>query len=304
MSSVVQNILENVIGDGARATKFDCMINFNGTGLFAAENDIYALVKTSQFPGKSHDVIDLKFKGRTIPIKGQTKYDNTWTCTFYMTQDHALKVAFENWIESLDQVHNIKRVDSDVYMAQQSNNSGYAGMMHIAQMNFHGDQQCVLYTLNHCFPKSVSAVDVDYSDVGKITEFTVEFSYAYYDTYVTRSQNGNFVDDLVKKAKSGLNDVAGLIKGAMASLISEAKGAIMGAFSGGDLGGAISGAIDDIGGSLLGALGGIGGYLSDLGDSLSLGISSDDMASSFSSLESNIIGTISSAVGSIKSKII
>lgn len=294
MSSVVQNILENVIGDGARATKFDCMINFNGTGLFAAENDIYALVKTSQFPGKSHDVIDLKFKGRTIPIKGQTKYDNTWTCTFYMTQDHALKVAFENWIESLDQVHNIKRVDSDVYMAQQSNNNnGYDGMMHIAQMNFHGDQQCVLYTLNHCFPKSVSAVDVDYSDVGKITEFTVEFSYAYYDTYVTISQNGNFIDDLIKKAKSGLNDVAGLIKGAMASLISEAKGAIMGAFSGG-------GSLSDA----LGGIGSIGGYLSDLGDSLSFGISSDDMASSLSSLGSNAIGTIISAVGSIKSKII
>lgn len=190
MSSVVQNILNNVIGDGARSTKFDCMINFNGTGLFAAENDIYAHVKTSQFPGKTHDVIDLKFKGRTIPVKGQTKYDNTWSCTFYMTEDHALKVAFENWIESLDQVHNIKYVDGKVKGAQGVNNSGYAGTLHIAQMDFHGSEQCVVYTLNHCFPKSVTAVDVDYSDVGVITEFTVEFSYAYYDTVITKSGGG------------------------------------------------------------------------------------------------------------------
>lgn len=289
MSSVVQNILENVIGDGARSTKFDCMINFNGTGLFAAENDIYALVKTSQFPGKSHDVIDLKFKGRTIPVKGQTKYDNTWTCTFYMTQDHALKVAFENWIESLDQVHNIKRVNSDVYRAQRANNSGYAGMMHIAQMNFHGDQQCVLYTLNHCFPKSVSAVDVDYSDVGKITEFTVEFSYAYYDTYTSKSQSGNFVDELVKTARSGLNDISGLIKGAMVSLISEATSAIMGA----------------VGGALGGVLGSaFGGVFGGDDDNMFFGIAVDEMATSFVSLESSVLAAVGGMASEIKSNIV
>lgn len=286
MSSVVQNMLENVIGDGARATKFDCMINFNGTGLFAAENDIYALVKTSQFPGKSHEVIDLKFKGRTIPIKGQTKYDNTWTCTFYMTEDHALKVAFENWIESLDQVHNIKRVDSDVYNAQQANNSGYAGMMHIAQADFHGSEQCVLYTLNHCFPKSVSAVDVDYSDVGKITEFTVEFSYAYYDTYTTKGPSGNFADDLVKKAKSGMGgEISGLIKGAMSSLISEASGALTGA-----LGDALGGALSDA--------------LGELGDSMFFGIPVDEMATTFVSLESSVRDAVSGMASEITSKIV
>jgi len=231
MSSVVQDILENVIGDGARSSKFDCIINFNNTGLFTAEKDIYALVKTSQFPGKAHEVIDLKYKGRSIPIKGQVKYDNTWSCTFYLTHDHALKTAFENWIESLDQVHNIKEVSSAVVQAQRQNLDNYAGIMNIAQMDFHGSQECVLYTLYHCFPKSVSAVDVDYSDVGKISEFTVEFSYAYFDTYSTKLATGNFVDDLVNKAKAGFNDISGLIKSTMSGLIKDSKEVISGILS-------------------------------------------------------------------------
>ena len=61
MSSAIQNLLDNVVQDGARSTKFECHINFKSPILYS--DDIYALVKTSQYPGKTHDVIDFKFKG-------------------------------------------------------------------------------------------------------------------------------------------------------------------------------------------------------------------------------------------------
>ena len=65
MSSVIQDLLDGVIGDGARSAKFDCEINFGNTWLFHDnEQDIFAMVKTSQFPGKTHETIDLKFKGQ------------------------------------------------------------------------------------------------------------------------------------------------------------------------------------------------------------------------------------------------
>ena len=206
MSSVIQNLLDAVIGDGARSTKFECAISFNGTGLFTAERDIYALIKTSQFPGKHHDTIDMKFKGRTIPLKGQTKYDNLWSCTFYLTENHALKKAFEDWIESLDQVHNIKDVSTDVKNAQMINSGGYTTPLVIYQLDFHGSKQVIAYTLYNCFPKSTTSVDVDYSDVGKINEFTVEFAYAYYDSDIIEYKP-LFVDELLGKAKNGLNDL-------------------------------------------------------------------------------------------------
>jgi len=227
MSSVIQNMLDGVIGDGARSSKYECFIAFNRTGLFRKESDVYAFVKTSQFPGKSHEVIDFKYKGRTIPIKGQTKYDNTWTCTFYLTEDHRLKKAFEDWIESIDQVHNIaETVSSDVYAAQKANNdNGYETSMKIAQLDFHGTQETVVYELVHIFPKSVSAVEVDYSSVGTILEFTVEFSYAYFNSYTTKTNLGSFVDDIKGKAQGYLSEIVGDIKEKIASVFSNLGGA-------------------------------------------------------------------------------
>ena len=210
MSSVVQNILDSVIGDGARSTKFECYINFTSFDLYEKDEDIYALVKTSQFPGKSHEVMDIKFKGRTIPLKGQTKYDNTWTCTFYLTEDHKLKKAFEDWIESLDQKHNIKAVSNNVKQAQSNNNSlngmGYTTQLNIAQMDFHGYQPMTFYTLYNAFPKSVSVVDVDYSAQGQVLEFSVEFSYSHFDTSNEQTQSGTFVDEIKSKAQDHINN--------------------------------------------------------------------------------------------------
>lgn len=199
MASYVQNLLNNTLGDGARSTKFECIINFNTIDIYG-KKDILTLVKTSQFPGKSHDVIDFKYKGRNIPLKGQVKYDNTWDCTFYLTQDHELKGAFEDWIESLDQKHNIKEVSPNVKTAQIDNNSengfGYNTSLKIMQMDFDGTQQTAVYELFNVFPKNVSLVNVDYSALGEVLEFTVSFAYSHYNLYTVKSADGSFIDTM------------------------------------------------------------------------------------------------------------
>ncbi len=222
MSSSIQNLLDSVVQDGARSTKFECHINFNSPNLYI--DNIFALVKTSQFPGKTHDVIDFKFKGRSTPLKGQVKYDNTWTCTFYMTQDHKLKGAFENWIESLDQKHNIKNIGKKIDDAQYFNDLvGYSTILKIMQMDFTGNDTTAVYELFNVFPKSVSAVDVDYSGVGEILEFTVEFAYSYYNLSFEKTQDGTFVDDLKDKAQEKVSNVVDSAKGALASGVSSVK---------------------------------------------------------------------------------
>jgi len=225
MSSVIQNILDNVVGDGARPSKFDCFINFQAP-LFDAVQDIPFLVKTSQFPGKSQEVIDFKFKGRTIPIKGQVKYDNTWTCTFYLTQDHLLKTAFENWIEAIDQVHNMNQtLSNNIKDAQRIHaNNGYVVDMKMHQTDFHGEQSTAVYNLYNVFPKSVSTVDVDHSNVGEILEISVEFSYSHYDVYNEKVESGTYVDELKSKTQStiqnGINAIFGNDGGSSTSLLS------------------------------------------------------------------------------------
>lgn len=223
MSSVIQNLLDNALGDGARSTKFECFINFKADGIFANQQDIVALTKTSQFPGKTQEVIDMKFKGRSIPIKGQVKYDNTWSCTFYLTQDHALKKGFEDWIEAIDQNHNMSDELSPAIRGAQKQHeaSGYTTQMSLAQMDFSGTQQTVLYNLYNVFPKSVSAIDVDYSEVGSITEVTVEFSYSHYDVYIDKTNLNTFADEIKAKAQGAISDVVGDIKQQISGFIGE-----------------------------------------------------------------------------------
>lgn len=212
MSTVIQNLIHNTLGHGARSTKFECLIIFNSPALFVG-NELAALVKTSQFPGKSHDVIDFKYKGRNIPLKGQVKYDNTWTCTFYLTEDHKLKKGFEDWIESIDQVHGIKERSDDIISAIADNNkNGYTSDLTIYQMDFEGRDNKVAYHLRYAFPKSVSMVEVDYSAVGSILEYTVEFSYAYYDTENLLGKDKNFVDALKDKAMKSAKAFVGDLK--------------------------------------------------------------------------------------------
>lgn len=221
MSSKIQNLLDLALQDGARSTKFECQINFKSPMLFGNNKEIVALVKTSQFPGKSHEIIDFKFKGRTAPIKGQVKYENTWACTFYLSQDHKLKKAFDEWIESLDQRHNIKNISQDVYVAQSTNDSeGYFTSFSIEQKDFHGDQTTAIYELFNVFPKSVSSVEIDYSAVGQILEFTVEFAYSFYNIKVEKTTNGTFADDLSAKGKAAISDGVQSIKDGLKNTIS------------------------------------------------------------------------------------
>lgn len=215
MSSVIQNLLRQALGDAARSTKFECVINFN-EGIASNEDsrDAKYHVKTSQFPGKSNEVIDFKFKGRTIPIKGQVKYDNTWTCVFYLAEDHSLKTKFENWIESLEHVHNFinegQRLHSSVNKAK--GRKEYVTEMKIEQKDFHGENTTAIYTLYNVFPKSVSSVDADYTAVGSIQEFTVEFSYSHFSVETLTSEGETSLESIVNEKKSEITEVVTEIK--------------------------------------------------------------------------------------------
>ena len=230
MASVIQNMIHGVLNDGARKTKFDCIINFNSLGLFSNSRDIATLIKTSNFPGRTNDTIDFKFKGQSIPLKGQNKFDNTWSCTFYLTQDHKLRQAFEKWMESLEQVHNKFKVTSDVRSAQGHNfANGYSTTAQIIQLDFDGSQQTAVYELYNVFPKSIQMIDADYSAVGALQEFQVEFSYSYYISKSSKGALGGFVDGIKDDLMEVANGIVGSVKQQLTNVVADGINAIVGA---------------------------------------------------------------------------
>ena len=246
MANVVQTMTNDALGDGARSTKFDCVIGLDT--FLPGSRMLSAVVKTASFPGKSHEVIDLKFKGRNIPVRGQTKYENTWSCTFYLDETHSLKKAFEDEIESLDS-HDFTDQIIMVQSAQRRNQTDYARTLTVVQLDFDGTQKTAVYNLYNVFPKSVSQVDVDYSEVGKVQEFTVEFSYSHFDSLNIKSNNGSFVDSIKERFLSAVDGLIQKGKDAAIGALSDVVGSARDMFNGSsasDIGSSISSALSSL----------------------------------------------------------
>jgi len=218
MSSAVQNILHNTIGDGARSAKFNVMFSFTNPKANPDSSALIAQGKTSSFPGKSNTTIDFKYKGRTIPIKGQVKYTQSWECTFYLTEDHTLKHELENWIEALDQQHNYLNPSDtkSVRETQISHNAhGYTQTAYIYQRDFEDARDTAKYTLFNVYPTEISPVQVSYESRGELLEFTCTFTYSHYSMETIQGSQGNFIDQAVGKAFDAAN---GIIDGAVSKI--------------------------------------------------------------------------------------
>lgn len=207
MANTVQNLFNKYLQDGARSSKFDVLMTFDNPqsyGLPKAEEYIAALVRTSSFPGVTAEPAFITFRGVKIPVKGQAKFDTKWQCSFYLTEDHKLKNFFENWILGLNK---------DVYPERKpfqsfsSTGATYPTTAKIYQTNYDGSEQVAEYTLHNIFPTSIGAVEVDYTSVGNVLIFNVDFAYSHFTTSVSgaeSSQNtGSEGQSTVPKSKGG-----------------------------------------------------------------------------------------------------
>jgi hypothetical protein len=213
MATYIQNLLANAIGDGARATRFDVEIHF-ANPMLASSRDINTVIKTTQFPSKTLQKMDIMYKGRAIPIKGQVKYNQAWNATFYLGEDHKLKNAFEIWLEALDQQHNYSNTSIDVLESQSVHSrNGYTSTIKLYQTAFDGGDKTACYTLYNAFPTEITELEYSSENVGTVQEFTVMFAYSHYSLSVTKGGAGNFVDEMVSGVRGKLQDVANKIMG-------------------------------------------------------------------------------------------
>jgi len=216
VSSSVQNLIETSLGNAARAAKYELIMNLP-ISLFPDNTTIDVLAKTSAFPGKSHDTIDIKFKGRSIPVKGQTKYEQTFECSFYLSEDHRLKQAFENWIESLDGTHNYSDSSSkEVKTAKKDNKeNGYTKDITLYQLDFDLVAHPIKYVMYDCFPTVVSPVSLNAESRGEMLEFSVTFSYSYFDSFVgNETHNSSIKSQLSKLANDAIGSAVSKITAA------------------------------------------------------------------------------------------
>lgn len=221
MSSVA-NLIQTAIGDGARTTKYDVAFQFTNPSMFPSAQNVAVMVKTTSFPAKQHQTIDFKYAGRSIPIRGQVKYSNTWECTFYLPQDHSIKKAFESWIDALDETVYFEDTPSVNVSRTRSlhNRNGYTTDIAIYQLDFTGQNQVARYILHNVFPIEVQPLTVNSDGPGDIEELSVTFSFSHYELESLKSSSGAFVDNLVNKISSELSAVGSNLLNKLGSEIS------------------------------------------------------------------------------------
>lgn len=247
MSSHIQNLVQDVLGDGARSTKYDVMLQFTNPDLFPDQRNVAVLIKNSNFPSKSHQTVDLKYKGRSIPVRGQVKYTHTWECTFYLNEDHSIKNAFEAWIEALDEKVNYPPVDSNLVSStkqKHANLEDYTKDICIYQQNFEDTSQTARYILHNVFPIEVSAVQVSAEGPGQLLEFTVTFSFSYFDLDIVKGSAGNFINGVFGNLQSAIRSGANTILDALNSRLNTEINNFMSASGLSDLQSTIDSALD------------------------------------------------------------
>jgi hypothetical protein len=168
----VDDFKGKLTGGGARANMFEVNISFPGyTG--GSKEITNFMCRAAQLPASTINPVEVPFRGRIVKLAGDRTFE-PWTITVYNDTDFQVRDAFEAWMDGMNShVGNT---------GERSNNAGYgtyASNMEVIQLDQTG-RGVKTYFLKNCFPVNVSAIDLDYSQVGEIEQFTVTVEYDYW----------------------------------------------------------------------------------------------------------------------------
>ncbi len=221
MSDIIQNLLNNVLKDGARPSKYRCEVTLP-SGFETNEKNLDIICKTASFPAKSNDTINIKFKGRNIPIPGQEKFTQNLILTFYLNESHKHKILFEEWMSALNYINYSNLQSNETKNLVQKTKSNITSndartQVKLTQLNFEGDLDRVSYVFYNVFPKEIGAIALSAETIAAISEFTVEFSYSHFE--IIKLEKGI-------NANNTANNILGGIQNTVNKIVDSAMGFI------------------------------------------------------------------------------
>jgi hypothetical protein len=160
--------LKSALGAGARANKY--RVNFSVPAAIATASNLQnvdALCKASNFPSMTIGQIEVFNQGRKLIIPGDTTYTNTWTLSFYNTEDHALRKDMISWMKSADHFQN---------NSHSGNPAALMGELSVEQLDSAGNPTAK-YTFHNVFVQEVGELAVGDDQTDTIQEFDVTFSF-------------------------------------------------------------------------------------------------------------------------------
>lgn len=156
-------------GGGARPNLFKATLNFPGYAQGDVELTSF-MCKAAQLPGSTMAEIPVPFRGRQLKIAGDRTFEN-WTVTIINDTDFTVRDSMERWMSGINgHATNEGLVNPTDYQVD----------MIIEQLDKDGSS-LKRYDFRGAFPINVSPIDVAYDANDAIEEFTVEFSFQYWE---------------------------------------------------------------------------------------------------------------------------
>ena len=170
----VDDFRGKLVGGGARANMFEVNVTFPGYAGGSTETTNF-MCRAAQLPASTVALVEVPFRGRIIKLAGDRSFE-PWTITVYNDTDFGIRNAFMTWMDGMNSHEGNE--------GTQSNNSGlgtYASTIEVNQLEQDGSPASDgKYILKNAFPTNVSAIDLDYAQVGEIEQFTVTIEYDYW----------------------------------------------------------------------------------------------------------------------------
>jgi len=166
--------LKTTLAMGARSNKYKVILTLpSAVGTAPAEAELNALCKGASIPAKSIGQIEVFSQGRKLVMAGDAEFENTWSLTFYNTQDHNLRSAFIAWMDFIDNFNDeIRGADSNAnYMVEQAQ---------VHQLNTTDNSTTASYMFYNLWPTNISAIDVADETNNEISETTVDFAFSHW----------------------------------------------------------------------------------------------------------------------------
>jgi len=169
-SNPVQD-LKTKLAVGARPNKYRIML---AAPVGPTDDSLLDVIcKGASIPGKTIGTIDIFNQGRKLLIAGDAAFENSWSLTFWDTEDHSLRKSFDKWLTFIDDKEKHQR-------GWKSHKDYTTEKAKVEQLSTINNSVKAIYEFRNMFPTNMSAIDVADDSNDTLEEFTVDFAYSHW----------------------------------------------------------------------------------------------------------------------------
>ena len=162
-------------GGGARANQFKVTMNFPAYSAVGGEtSDLSYLCTATAIPGQTLGTVSVPFRGRVLNLVGDRTF-NPWSITVLNDTDFKIYRAMERWMNGMNNMTDNEGL---------TNPNDYQVDGFIDHLDRDGNS-IKQYVFRGAFPTSLDDIALSASDNDTVEQFSVAFTYQYFETDTT-----------------------------------------------------------------------------------------------------------------------